>query len=172
MGSLGCQDLRVGDKKNWKKLDDKELEKKLSRFKVISLEATVPLVSLAKKISALLMESFLTSVSTGYREISASCLISRPVAGVLISQFVQAGGTEGARYCVTRHTVRCQMSSLGYLVWILRLWQLGYEAGILSVEIDEHEDCEDNEADETVRAESRGRTCTSNTETITVRTSL
>lgn len=117
------------------------------------------------------MEPFLTSVSTGHREISASCLISRPVASILVRQFVQAGGTEGARYCVTRHTVRCQVSNLGYLMWILRLWQLGYEAGILSVEIDEHEDREDNEADETVRAEGRGRTCTPSTEMITVRTS-
>jgi len=54
------------------------------------------------------------------------------------------------------------MSSLGYLVRILGLRQLGHEAGILPVEIDEDEHREDDDADETVHPEGRGRTCALN----------
>lgn len=68
-----------------------------------------------------LMESLLTSVSTGYREISTSSLISRPVACILISQFMQASGAKSSRYSVAWYTVWCQMGSLGYLMRIFRL---------------------------------------------------
>jgi hypothetical protein len=53
------------------------------------------------------------------------------------------------------------MSSLGYLARILGLRQLGHEAGILPVEIDKDEHRQDDDADETVHPESRGRTCAS-----------
>lgn len=73
-------------------------------------------------------------------EVTASGLVGCAVSRVLIGHLVEATGAEGPGNGVAGYAVGREVRHLGYLVRVLGLRDVGHEARVLAVEVDEYKD--------------------------------